>query len=86
MIREKMEMRGKERSVKLHHEAQALIGQGLNAKAAKKLDSSISSDGKNINAVVDRMNLAAKENDFKSISEIAEKLIVEEMIFMNFTG
>jgi len=78
MIREKMEMRGKERSVKLHHEAQALIGQGLNAKAAKKLDSSISSDGKNINAVVDRMNLAAKENDFKSISEIAEKLIVEE--------
>tara|TARA_Y100000996_G_scaffold258357_1_gene203446 strand:+ start:673 stop:1824 length:1152 start_codon:yes stop_codon:yes gene_type:complete len=78
MIREKMEMRGKERSVKLHHDAQALIGQGLNAKAAKKLDSSISSDGKNINAVVDRMNLAAKENDFKSISEIAEKLIVEE--------
>ena len=78
MIREKMEMRGKERSVKLHHEAQALIGQGLNTKAAKKLDSSISSDGKNINAVVDRMNLAAKENDFKSISEIAEKLIVEE--------
>ena len=78
MIREKMEMRGKERSVKLHHEAQALIGQGLNAKAAKKLDSSISSDGKNINAVVDRMNLAAKENDFKSISEIAEKLILEE--------
>ena len=78
MIREKMEMRGKERSVKLHHEAQALIGQGLNAKAAKKLDSSISSDGKNINAVIDRMNLAAKENDFKSISEIAEKLIVEE--------
>ena len=78
MIREKMEMRGKERSVKLHHEAQALLGQGLNAKAAKKLDSSISSDGKNINAVVDRMNLAAKENDFKSISEIAEKLIVEE--------
>ena len=78
MIREKMEMRGKERSVKLHHEAQALIGQGLNAKAAKKLDSSISSDGKNINAVIDRMNLAASENDFKSISEIAEKLIVEE--------
>ena len=78
MIREKMEMRGKERSVKLHHEAQALIGQGLNAKAAKKLDSSISSDGKNINAVIDRMNLAAKENDFKSISEIAEKLILEE--------
>ncbi len=78
MIREKMEMRGKERSVKLHHEAQALIGQGLNAKAAKKLDSSILSDGKNINAVIDRMNLAAKENDFKSISEIAEKLILEE--------
>ena len=78
MIREKMEMRGKERSVKLHHEAQALIGQGLNAKAAKKLDSSILSDGKNINAVIDRMNLAAKENDFKSISEIAEKLILQE--------
>ena len=72
MIREKMRMRSKERSVKLHHEAQALIGQGLNAKAAKKLDSSISADGKNINAIVDRMNLAAKENDFKSISEIAE--------------
>ena len=62
----------------LHHEAQTLIGQGLNAKAVKKLDSSISADGKNINAIVDRMNLAAKENDFKSISEIAEKLIVEE--------
>ena len=31
MIREKMGMRSKERSVKLHHEAQTLIGQGLNA-------------------------------------------------------
>ena len=50
-----------------------LIGMWVCEKAAKKLDSSISSDGKNINAVVDRMNLAAKENDFKSISEIAEK-------------
>ena len=78
IIREKMWMRSKERSIKLHHEAQILIGQDLNAKAVKKLDSSIAAYGKNINAIVDRMNLAAKENDFKSISEIAEKLIAEE--------
>jgi len=78
IIREKMWMRSKERSIKLHHEAQILIGQDLNAKAVKKLDSSIAAYAKNINAIVDRMNLAAKENDFKSISEIAEKLIAEE--------
>ena len=84
MIRGKMEMRSKERSLKLHHEAQALIGQGLNKKAVKKLDSSISADEKNVNAVIDRMNLAANENDFKFISEIAEKLIQKEPKYKSY--
>ena len=78
MIREKMAFRSKERSIRLHHDARALIGQGFVAKAAKKLDASISADETNINAVIDRMNLAASEDDFKTISEKAESLILVE--------
>ena len=78
MIREKMALRSKERSIRLHHDARALIGQGFVAKAAKKLDASISADETNINAVIDRMNLAASEDDFKTISEKAESLILVE--------
>ncbi len=74
-IREKMALRSKERSIRLHHDARVLIGQGLFVKAAKKLDESISADDTNVNAVIDRMNLAADENDFKIISEKAESLI-----------
>ena len=68
MIRNKMSMRSKERSVRLHNEALDNIGRGLSRKAMKKLDSSISTDQTNINAVIDRMNVAAEQGDFKKIS------------------
>ncbi len=78
VIRNRMSMRSKERSVRLHHKALDLIGQGLHRKAAKKLDSSISADQTNVNAVIDRMNVAAELSDFKTISEHAEKLIAQD--------
>ena len=85
-IRRRMDARSKDRSVKLHHEAQNFLGQGLSAKAAKKLDSAIATDETNVNAVIDRMNLAAEENDFKTIVEKADNLISQESKQKNFVS
>ena len=78
MIRNRMSLRSKERSVRLQHEAWDYIGRGLSRKAMKKLESSISADQTNVNAVIDRMNVAAEQGDFKTISEYAEKLIAQD--------
>ena len=64
IIKQRITMRGKDRSLKLLNQSLNLIARGSRSKAAKKLDGAISADELNDNAYLYRMNLAADEKDF----------------------
>ena len=84
IIKQRITMRGKDRSLKLLNQSLNLIARGSGSKAAKKLDGAISADELNDNAYLYRMNLAADEKDFKTIVKIADKLIKKGSVIKTY--